>query len=90
MRGRTLQVAWQHAPEALFSAYRQATEPRVKTRRHALWLLRQGQTLGAVATVLGVGVRTLQRWVSWYQTEGLVGLAQHHPGQGEGAGAPAG
>ena len=40
-----------------------------------------------VAAVLGIGRRTLQRWVRWYREEGLAGLQQHYRGGG-GGGAP--
>ena len=40
----------------------------VRTRLHALWLLRRGE--GPTA-VVGVGRNAVQRWLRWYREGGL-------------------
>jgi transposase len=37
----------------------------------ALWLLREGRSLGEVTAALGVHYRSVQRWVAWYRQGGL-------------------
>ena len=49
----------------------------LRTRLHALWLLRSGRRMREVSTVLGVHYRTLQRWVSWYRTVGVEEVLSH-------------
>lgn len=83
--GRRWQCEWQHSEQELFQAYHQATDPRLRTRYHALWLLRGGRPLQAVATLTGVAYRTVQTWVAWYRQGGLAEIACHR----QGGGAPA-
>jgi transposase len=39
----------------------------VRTRLHALWLVRTGWPLGSVATAVGTHYRSVQRWIAWYR-----------------------
>lgn len=82
MRGRALRVVWAEADTeaALHQAYRHEPDGAIRMRLHGLWLLRQGQSVGAVAAVLGVHYRTVQRWVRWYEAGGLAAVRQHHQG----------
>ena len=79
MIGRPFQVDWdpEDTPEALRAAYRAQQDTMLRTRLHALWLLRSGRRMREVSTVLGVHYRTLQRWVSWYRTGGVEEVLSH-------------
>ncbi len=79
MIGRPFRVDWkpEDTPEALRAAYRTQQDPMLRTRLHALWLLRTGRRMGDVASVLGVHYRTLQKWVSWYRTGGVKEVLSH-------------
>ena len=87
MAGRRVQIAWEeeHTSEALREQYRQE-EGEVRTRLHALWLLRAGWSMEQVAGVVGVHYRTVQRWVGWYRQGGIAEVCAHHGG---GQGQPA-
>ena len=58
----------------------------MRPRLHALWLLRSGQRIRAVAAVLGVHERNVQRWVGWYRTGGVPTVTAHRC-QGKGRSA---
>ena len=79
MIGRPFQVDWNpdDTPEALRTAYRAERDVMLRTRLHALWLLRSGRRMGEVAAVVGVHYRTLQRWVSWYRAGGVSEVLSH-------------
>jgi transposase len=76
MRGRLLHIDWnpEDTPEALHEAYRAATDPLVKPRLHALWLLRTGKRMAEVAPLLGFVYRTIQKWLAHYRQHGRAGL----------------
>lgn len=65
-RGRPLAVKWQHSEEELYEHFRQEKQWRIRTRLHALWLLRKGKSMTEVSQVLDINYRTLQRWLAWY------------------------
>lgn len=76
MRGRPLHIDWhpKDTVEALHDAYRAAVDPAIKPRLHALWLLRTGMTMAAVAPLVGYVYRTVQDWVARYRADGRAGL----------------
>lgn len=82
IRGRPFHIEWQptDTPEALKAAYQAERDAEIRTRLHALWLLRSGWQLGAVAVALGVHYRSVQRWVAWYRAGGLGLVRAHHMG----------
>jgi hypothetical protein len=62
MRGRILEIGWRDddTSEALKTAYLAERDGMIRTRLHALWLLRSGWPLGAVArTVVAVRPRRM-------------------------------
>lgn len=87
MAGKRVEVPWaaEDTPEALRQRYRQEEEGEVRTRLHALWLLRLDWGMEEVARIVGVHYRTVQRWVGWYR-EG--GIAQMCARRGGGYGQP--
>lgn len=86
-RGRKLTVEWGVADDAasLYARYRRERRADVRPRLHGLWLVRTGRTTRAVAEVLGVDERTVQRWLAWYRAGGLAPIEGRHAG---GQGAP--
>ena len=75
--------------EALRDRYRAEPEGEVRTRLHALWLLRQpeaGWTPTTVAAALGGHRCTVQQWLRWYREGGLE--AVRSPRRGGGGQAP--
>jgi transposase len=78
-RGRPLVIDWRAEDDegALKAAYQQERRADVRPRLHALWLLRAGRPVRAVAAVLGVHERTVQRWLSWYRDGGLPAVRAH-------------
>jgi transposase len=79
MRGRPFRVDWQgeDSAEALKRAYQAERDATSRQRLQALWLLRQGWTLGAVAEATGAHYRSVQRWVAWYRTGGVAAVRAH-------------
>ncbi len=78
-RGRPLVIDWRSEDEAavLKALYVKERQSDVRPRLHALWLLRSGRGVRAVANVVGVHERTVQRWVSWYRQGGLATVRAH-------------
>jgi transposase len=78
-RGRPLVIAWRPEDEAaaLKAAYRKERRADVRPRLQALWLLRGGRGVRAVAQLVGVHERTVQRWVGWYRDGGLAAVRTH-------------
>jgi transposase len=76
---RRADIPWrpEDTVEALHDRYRRESNPLVKTRLHALWLLRQDRTLQETVTLVGVAYRSLQRWLDWYRRDGLATVCQH-------------
>jgi transposase len=85
-RGRPLVIEWQESAEELKAAYRHEKDSYRRTRLQALWQLRSGKQLAEVQELVGVGYRTLQRWVQWYRRGGLREVLRRTPGQGAGGG----
>ncbi len=55
---------------ALHARYRSEKVAEVRTRLHALWLLRQGQGPTAMEGAVGVSRNSIQQWLRWYRTGG--------------------
>ena len=74
--GRPFEVAWATADTAaaLKVAYQDERDRAIRTRVHALWLLRSGWTLEAVAAAVGTHYRSVQRWVAWYRVGGVAAV----------------
>lgn len=80
MRGRRLLVDWQEDAKTLQRLYQRERDGRLRTRLHALWLLRSGGTLTQVAKTLGASARALQNWVGWYRAGGLAEVRRRRYG----------
>jgi hypothetical protein len=73
MAGKRVEIVWaaEDTPETLGERYRRQEDGEVRTRLHALWLLRRGWGMPQVAEIVGVHYRTVQRWVGWYRHGGV-------------------
>jgi transposase len=78
--GRQLHVEWQEEEKTLYKLYKQQTDSQDRSRMQALWLLRQGHTLQAVADIIGIHYRTLRRWVDCYRHGGLAVVLSRRQG----------
>jgi transposase len=84
MRGRRLQIPWQEDAEQLRQLYHQEHDPELRPRLHALWLLRQGQSLRDTAALLDVHYVTAQQWIAWYRQGGVAEVRRHKRGNATG------
>ena len=73
---RKTAVVWavEDTAAALHAQYRAEPVPEVRTRLHALWRLRLGEGPTVAASVVGVGRRSVQRWLGWYREDGLAAV----------------
>ena len=79
---RKVSIAWdcEDTADALHRQYRVEKVTEVRTRLHALWLLRQGQGPTAVAAAVGVSRNSIQLWLRWYRSGGLAEVRSHRQG----------
>ena len=82
MIGRPFRMAWheQDTPEALKEACQSQRDVYIRTRLHALWLIRRGWQIKAAAEAVGVHCRSAQKWVGWYREGGLDELLSRRMG----------
>jgi len=85
MRGRPLHIEWQDDERELFQHYREQKNTGVRTRLHALWLVRTGHSLRESAKLVGVDERSVARWAGWYRQGGLAAVEGHVLGAGNGS-----
>ena len=79
---RQTAIVWavEDTADALHAQYRAEPVAEVRTRLHALWLLRQGQGPTAVAAAVGVSRNAVQQWLRWYREGGLDAVRAHRRG----------
>lgn len=79
---RKTAVVWavEDTAAALHAQYRAEPMPEVRTRLHALWRLRLGEGPTVAASVVGVGRRSVQRWLGWYREGGLAAVRSRRRG----------
>lgn len=79
---RKAAIAWavEDTAEALHAQYRAEAGAEVRTRLHALWLLRQGQGPTVVAAAVGVSRNSVQQWLRWYRAGGRAEVRSHRRG----------
>ena len=76
MTVRPFHVDWdpEDTTKALRTAHRAEGDTMLRTRLHALWLLRTGLRMREVASVVGIHYR---KGVSWYRAGGLEEVLSH-------------
>ncbi|MCY4522937.1 MAG: winged helix-turn-helix domain-containing protein, partial [Caldilineaceae bacterium] len=84
---RQIAVDWaaEDTEADLHAQYRAEKVTEVRTRLHALWLLRRGEPPAAVAAAVGVGLRSVHRWLQWYREGGMAQVRSRRKG---GVGTP--
>jgi len=82
MSGVIEPVDWHHSADELHECYKAERELEARKRLGALWLVRQGESVSSAAQSMGVGRRTLTRWLSWYREGGLEEVLSRVPGHG--------
>lgn len=80
MAGVIKAVEWEESVEELHEIYRVHSDVNQRKRVQAMWLLRAGMSAGETARIVGIGRRTLTRWLAWYRTGGLKELGKRVPG----------
>ena len=80
MSGRKLTMNWKHTAEELYAHYNNTPNTQIARRFQALALLRRGRTLKETAEIVGVSIRTVQKWLTWYRTGGLDELTRRTRG----------
>lgn len=84
MKGRKLRIKWEEDEAFLRDLYRKEENAQVQKRIQALWLVRRGYRLSQVAWLMGVHLRTINRWLSWYRSGGLKELMARRRGNPKG------
>ena len=83
---RSLVINWREGDteERLIDRYKSEKDTSLRTRLHALALLRQGFGVAEVIRILRVSERTVRRWISWYRKGGMEEMLAHRQGVGGG------
>ncbi len=82
MSGAIEPVDWHQSADELHERYRVERNLEARKRLGALWLVRRGESVSGAADSMGVGRRTLTRWLSWYREGGLEEVLSRVPGHG--------
>jgi transposase len=75
-------VAWGETAEELEGRYRAERDVGRRKRLGALWRVRSGDRVADAGRLVGVGGRTVERWLSWYRVGGLAEVLRRVPGHG--------
>lgn len=72
MFARVEETAWRDDADTLLRAYLDETGREIKTRLHALWLIRRGASVAVASRAVGASTASVQRWLEWYRHGGLM------------------
>lgn len=75
-------VEWAESAEELEERYRREREVERRKRLGALWRVRVGDRVADAGRLVGVGGRTVDRWLGWYRVGGLGDVLRRVPGHG--------
>ena len=79
---KPIAVAWRESAADLYARYRDARDVEARKRLGALWLVRRGLGVAEASEAVGIGQRTLERWLAWYREAGLAAVLARVPGHG--------
>lgn len=79
---RSVRIDWTETVDELEAGYRGEQNIERRKRWGALWRVQAGDRVADAARVIGVGERTVERWLGWYRTAGLDGVLHRVPGHG--------
>ena len=77
---RSISIIWHDEADQLEVQYKAEKDPQRRVRLHALWLVRLGHSMKAVAPLVGIHYRTIQQWIAWYRAGGLTEVLGHRHG----------
>jgi transposase len=75
-------VAWRETTGELEARYRAERDLERRKRLGALWRVRAGDRVADAGRMVGVGGRTVERWLGWYRVGGLAEVLRRVPGHG--------
>ena len=75
-------VAWAETAAELEAQYRTERDVERRKRLGALWLVCSGERVADAGRAVGVGGRTVERWLGWYRAGGLAEVLRRVPGHG--------
>lgn len=75
-------IAWSGSAEELEKQYRRERDLEPRKRLQALWLVRRGEDAQDAAKEVGIGPKTIGRWLDWYREGGLAEVLRRVPGCG--------
>ena len=75
-------VAWTEPAEDLEQQYRAERDVERRKRLGVLWRVRVGDRIPDAGRLVGVGSRTVDRWLGWYRVGGLPEVLRRVPGHG--------
>jgi transposase len=73
-------IEWEESAEELEKLYRQEKHVEKRKRLQAMWLVRQGKDAQVAAIEVGIGRKTITRWLGWYRQGGLAEVLKRLPG----------
>jgi transposase len=75
-------IKWKESAEELEEQYRQEKHLEKRKRLQALWLVCKGKDAQVAAREVGIGRKTITRWLNWYREGGLGEVLKRLPGVG--------
>lgn len=82
MSRRIKPINWKESATELEQQYRHEKHVEKRKRLQALWLVRQGKDAQDAAREVGIGRKTITRWLGWYRVGGLAEVLKRLPGVG--------
>ncbi|MCS7069837.1 MAG: winged helix-turn-helix domain-containing protein [Meiothermus ruber] len=82
MSRRIAPIDWTESVGELEDLYRREKHLERRKRLQAMWLVRRGKELQDAAKEVGIGRKTLSRWLGWYRAGGLAEVLKRVPGWG--------
>jgi transposase len=75
-------ISWQESATELEKLYRQEKDVEKRKRLQAMWLVRQEKDAQDAAREVGIGRKTITRWLGWYRQGGLAEVVPNSPKPG--------
>jgi transposase len=75
-------IKWKESAEELEQQYRSEKSLEKRKRLQAMWLVRQEKDAQVAAREVGIGRKTITRWLKWYREGGLTEVLRRLPGVG--------
>jgi transposase len=73
-------IEWKESEAELERLYRAEKQVEKRKRLQAMWLVRQGKDARVAAIEVGIGRKTITRWLGWYRHGGLAEVLKRLPG----------